>query len=348
MDKFVKILFLTVFSLYFLSGMIQAEEAFPDYYEGIYNKVTFDCYIEFHDEIKEKTLYQSLVKNCISAKDDTAMKMFGDNKEILNEYTDTFDNGIIQKGCYFDDASAFFLSDNTFSYTSCNFKYYSQIGVNNFTVFQEPEGNQKSTVKAKECIGRIESVLEQIGFPSEKFEFFSYSTDAETMRQIEKSYVSEGIISPDQCKPEWMEEDDVCVVYAYQKEQGIPVYTELMSMSSSLAEDIVYNAPVQAICTGKSIESLLVMYIYDFAQNDQQIELMNFKDIAAVVENKYNNLLDETNYTVNAAKLFQMVRHNQKQEYETVPIWYFEISKDTGEKVFTIINAESGKEIYIS
>ena len=66
---------------------------------------------------------------------------------------------------------------------------------------------------------------------------------ADILREIENQYVAEGLLEESKRKPEWTNEDDVCIVYARQTVSGIPVYPELSVMAQRL--HMIRQSPVQ-------------------------------------------------------------------------------------------------------
>lgn len=146
---------------------------------------------------------------------------------------------------------------------------------------------------------------------------------------------------------EWTNEDDVCIVYARQTVSGIPVYPELSVMAQALAYDTPESSPVVAVCSTRGIESLRVYGLYDFQEDGENVPLKGFDEIAATVETKYENLLDESTYTVTRAKFYERAYINEDQQYTAEPIWYLEINDNNSQKYVMLVNAETGKEIYL-
>ena len=57
--------------------------------------------------------------------------------------------------------------------------------------------------------------------------------------------------------------------------------------------------------------------------------------------------MSESTYLVNRAKLYVRVFLDEKQDYKTSIIWYFEVQSDNGKKEVMLVDAVSGKEIYL-
>lgn len=102
-----------------------------------------------------------------------------------------------------------------------------------------------------------------------------------------------------------------------------------------------------AVCSTRGIESLRVYGLYDFQEDGENVPLKGFDEIAATVETKYENLLDESTYTVTRAKFYERAYINEDQQYTAEPIWYLEINDNNSQKYVMLVNAETGKEIYL-
>ena len=114
-----------------------------------------------------------------------------------------------------------------------------------------------------------------------------------------------------------------------------------------MAYDNVDNASVQAVYSSRGIEFLMAQPIYYLEDTGETLTLKEFEEIAGIVEAKFENILNESTYVVNRAKLFQMVRLNENQEYAAEPIWYFEVVEDGISKSVTLVDAVTGKEIVL-
>ena len=111
-----------------------------------------------------------------------------------------------------------------------------------------------------------------------------------------------------------------------------------MSAAKQMADDSPDNAPVQAIYSARGLEELNIDYIYDF-KNEQ--DMVTLKPL----EEKYENLLNDSKYEITRAKLYERVYTGENQKYAEEPIWYFEIVENDNNKTVMLVNAETGKEI---
>ena len=112
-----------------------------------------------------------------------------------------------------------------------------------------------------------------------------------------------------------------------------------------MSDDSPDNAPVQAIYSARGLESLTIDYIYNFKNEQNTVTLKPFDEIASVVEEKYDNILNDVNYEVTRAKLYERVYTGEDQKYAEEPIWYFEVMENGSNKTVMLVNAETGKEI---
>lgn len=188
--------------------------------------------------------------------------------------------------------------------------------------------------------------LTEIGFSEFEFRLESYPVNYKTMEKIE----AERCTSEEeqaQKKEEWTQEDDAYVVYGFQTQDDLPVFHQWMSVFQSMAYDNIDNAVVSAVYSRRGIEQLRVEYVYYLEDTGETLTLKKFEEIAGTVEAKFENILNESTYEVTRAKLFQMVRLNENQEYAAEPIWYFEVVEDGISKSVTLVDAVTGKEIVL-
>ncbi len=186
--------------------------------------------------------------------------------------------------------------------------------------------------------------MADIGFSAFEFQFQVYPLHHQILKKMEERSIKEGSLKEDNKKYAWTEADDAYMVYAFQQNDHIPILHQWMSIFRIMAYDTVDNAPVTAVYSSRGIESLRVSPVYDFKETQKKVELKEFADIAEIVEEKFENILNDASYVVDRAKLFQMVHRNEKQEYLVEPAWYFEIIEDGNSRSVTLINAVTGKE----
>lgn len=111
-----------------------------------------------------------------------------------------------------------------------------------------------------------------------------------------------------------------------------------MNTSRQLAYDTPDSSVIQAIYSKRGVEILSYSgYMYKFDVSDQKINFLAFDDIASVVFDKFNNLLNESTYKITRAKLYERVFLNEAQQMEVSPVWYFEILQDDDTTSITLV-----------
>lgn len=323
---------------------------FPEQYEKVSDsgKISFQCRLELPENLTEPFCSVVSVHGLFCCDHEKAKALFLEGREIEQEWTDPASEGrVIPQFYSFVDGGLLALSEGI-NYTSENAKYYSYINVFNpalTAAFQETPVSFKS---AEECIGELKRIMEELGYSIENFAFASFPVNAEVMEDLEEQYIAEELLSSGNRKESWGPEDDAYAIYAYQTCNMIPVFHEFMSVAKELSYDTPDNAMVSAIYSARGIESVHIWdHIYNLQEEEGRIALKPFEDIAAVVEEKYENLLKDASYQVVRAKLFERVYRNTEQEYTVEPVWYFEVIENNENMLITVVDAETGKEIYI-
>lgn len=330
-------------------SMEEAEYSFPEKYEKTSDsgKVKFNCKLEVSKNIKGQSIGAVDVKGLYCCDREKAWSMFGEGKEVIEKPEISVDEGKVPYDYYlFADDENLGISEGI-TYGSSNSKYYLNIGVqdpDNQAVFKESEVSFKS---GEECIAELKKIIDELGYHSEDYIFGCYPLDFPTMKNLEDQYLQEGYLIEEKRKESWSQEDDAYFIYGYQKYEDIPVFHEMMSIARIMAYDTPDNAPIQAIYSTRGIELLNISNVYSFENGEQQVSLKPFEDIAAVVEEKFENILNDADYEVTRAKFYERVYLNEEQKYEADPIWYFEVVENNTSKSVTLINAETGKEIFL-
>ncbi len=330
------------------ASMENAEYAFPEKYEKTSDsgKVKFNCQLEIPENMKQE-IHVASVEGLYCCDKEKAWAMFGEGKEVIEKSEIPADEGRVPYDYYlFADGESLGLGEGI-SYGSSNSQYYMNIGVqdsNNQAVLEEDKVSFKS---GEECITEIKNTMEELGYHPEDFVFGFYPLNFQTMKTLEEEYIQENYLEEDQQKENWSQEDDAYFIYAYQQNEGIPIFHDLMSIAGIMAYDTPDNAPVQAVCSARGVEFLNINNVYAFSREEEQVSLKPFEDIAAVIEGKFENTSDDAGCEVTRAKFYERVYLDEAQNYETEPVWYFEaVENDTGKSVI-LINAETGKEIFL-
>lgn len=325
------------------------EYRFPEKYEKTSDsgKVRFNCTLEIPDDIKGQSIDAVDVEGRHCCDREKAWSLFGEGKEVIEKHEIPVDQGKASSDYYeFADDESLGI-DEGISYGSSNSKYYLYIGATNSDeqeVFEESEVSFKS---GEECIGEIKTCIDELGYHSEEFIFDSYPLNFQVMKDMEDQCIQDGSLAEEKRKESWSQEDDAYFIYAYQKNGDIPVFHEIMSIARIMAYDTPDNAPIQIIYSARGIELLNINNVYQFHSGGDKILLKPFEDIAAVVEEKFENVLNDAKYEVTRAKLYKRVYLDEKQKYKADPIWYFEVVENEVSKSVTLINGETGKEIFL-
>lgn len=329
-------------------SMEKAEYSFPEKYEKTSDsgKVKFHCQLELPQNMKQ-SIPVIAADGLYCCDREKAWALFGEGKEVMEKPEIPVDKGRAPYDYYqFADGESLSIDEGV-SYGSSNSRYYLNIGVqdpDNQGKFEEEEVSFKS---GEEGIAEIKNTMEDLGYHSEEFIFGFYPLNFQTMKNLEEEYIQENYLKEEQRKENWDQEDDAYFIYAYQQKEGIPIFHELMSIAKSMAYDTPDNAPVQAIYSARGIEYLNINSVYEIHTGEGQISLKPFEDIAAVLEEKYENILNDAGYEVVRAKFYERVFLNEAQKYETEPVWYFEVIENGTGKSVVLINAETGKEIFL-
>ncbi len=324
------------------------EYHFPEKYEKTSDsgKVKFNCQLEIPENMKQ-TMPVAAAKGLYCCDREKAWSLFGEGKEVKEKPEIATEEGRAPFDYYlFADGENLGI-DEGISYGSSNSQYYLNIGVQDSDHQADFEAGEVSFQSGEECVVEIKKIMEELGYPSEDFLFGFYPLNDQTMKNLEDMCVQGGYLEEDQRKEGWSQEDDAYFLYAYQQKEGIPIFHELMSIARSMAYDTPDNAPVQAVYSARGMEFLNISNVYEFDTEEEQITLKPFDEIAAVIEEKFDNILNDSGYEVTRAKFYERVCLNEAQKYETEPIWYFEVKDDHAGKSVTLINAETGKEIFL-
>jgi len=319
---------------------------FPDRYNTEMERVKFQCELEIPEGFTG-LMQDYHVNEQVYCDSNKFYEMFAPESELKEHHTNPVSEGLPEDNTYIFADGTTIASGFQCLYNSINNIYYNQLGVMDSI---EISSNEKlSFAEPETCIEDVNEILRQLGYPADDFFFSWHSLNAQAMEQAEEQLISSGDFPDERRKKGWTSEDDIYVIYAYQKCGTLPVFHEIMSLGRSLAYDTPSGAPVQAVYSVRGLESLLVNNIYAFEKAEKNLHLKNFDEIAKVVEEKFNSILNEADYAVTRAKLYERVYYDEKQNYAVEPTWYFEIIENGNESrtSVTLVNAVTGKEIYL-
>lgn len=351
--KRLQVCVLAVLSILIMGGCktttedeVKQDSCFPETIYMEADRVTVDCELEIDDGSRNQQKQLPGVDGEIYPDAENAYQTYVAGKEVKEEYHDEGSAGLPDRDSYIFLEGGIMSVGPVFSFGTANSKYYSRAGTTKKENVNEYAEHPVSFMSGEEAVEQVKKALKDLGYSEEEFYFSYYSLNWETMKNVESRYADEGLIEADNIKDEWSEKDDAYLVYAFQKASDLPVYHRMMSITHELAFDTVDSAPVQAIYSTRGLEWINISNIYDF-EGENEVQLQNIDSIIQVVTDKYNALLNDSTYLVNRSKLYVRVYLDENQDYKTSLIWYFEVQDDSGKKEVMLVDAVSGKEIYL-
>lgn len=324
---------------------------FPEQYDAVSEsgKVRFHCFVEVPENEIGKTVYETSVTGKRRCDRKTAWNLYSEGKEVDRKHETPADAGREEEDFYIFTDGSFLGTGNGMNYGTDQLKYYTNAGALNADYQERFEQDEVTFKSSQECIEVIKDALEELGYQTQNFIFRSYPLAFDTLKELEEECVIGGYIAEKDRKDSWTQEDDAYVIYAYQINDGIPVFHELMSLSRHMAYDNAGNAPVRAIYSTRGLEEFIAYdQIYDFQTNDTMVSLKPFDEVASVVQDKFESILNDAVYEVTRAKFYTRVYLNEAQQYVAEPVWYFEVIENNSSKSLTLIHAETGKEIFLN
>lgn len=318
---------------------------FPVSYEGGTEKVTFDVTLEIPETFDPSDFYLPKVEGLQCVDQEAATKIGVGDQEVKDQLMYPKNEN------YIADQYYYFLADDT------------TVGIDTgFSIFKEaascyaqaaPQNERDASREtfsfgtAENYIRQIKEMLSAMDYPTEELRFDWFSVNKDEYQELEKQYLAENMIEPDKTKGEWLDSDNVYEIYAWQVYGGLPVFQEYTTTRIGRAFESYQKAQVSATCSEQGILSLTAIAPYKFVPTQEKAEFLPFSDVAAVVEQKYENLLDEAVYTVYRAKLALRIYYDTAQQYAAEPVWYFEARDSDGKETVILVNALTGKEIYM-
>lgn len=310
-------------------------------------KVRFQCEIEVPQDWNGKELPQIVLESVDLGDSEKVYANFVEGKEVIEQYHNPATEQYPEENFYILADGTHVDKGNAFGISTENYAYYGQIGATNPENMERYLSGPEVSVNAEEAVQQVKEALQKAGYAVEELDFQTYPLSAKVSQEIENQYVAEALLEEAKRKPAWTQEDDACVVYARQMINSLPVYPELSVMVQAFAYDTPDSCPVLAVYSTREIESLRVHSLYHFKETEESTALKSFDEIAKTVEIKYENILDEKTYMVERAKFYEYVYRNEAQKYTAEPVWYLELTDDNSERHVMLVNAETGKEIYL-
>lgn len=316
-------------------------------YETESGKVKFHCTVEIPDNFNTQNVHKVAVKGRSFGDQEKAYYEYVEGKSVVETQETFLGEDLPEEKSYRLADDSHVLIGNGFSYGSENAGYYTKIAVRDMDRLETYKAIKVNFASEDEAKDYGKKKMEEIGYPADEFVYQVCPLQWEMSKDFEKQHVEDQLLLEEERKDEWTQEDDAYFIYAYQTCEGLPVFHELMSSNRAFAYDTPDNAPMQAIYSTRGLEFLVIEYVYEFAESEELLTLKDFNEIANNVEVKFDNLLNDTIYEITKAKLFRMVRFNERQEYVAEPVWYFEVMENDTKQSITLINAVTGKEIFL-
>ncbi len=315
-------------------------------------KVKFECELEIPEDFDSLHFYIPKVNGIQAIDTGKAYEKYVKDKDIQETYSYS------TKDKYFDpegkapEENVYILSDGTVIDIDAGFylwKNEKSIYANALRMNERGASHEEFPFKTPgQCIEEVKSTLSEIEYPVDEFKFSWFSMNAEEYEKLEQEYVDSGFMEPEKIKDAWTEADNTYEIYAWQTYGGLPVFPQMMTTRMGRAFEGYQNAPLSATFTEKGMLFLSAQTSYDFEETDEQAVFLDFSEIASKVKEKYDNLLDSAVYKVVRAKLAVRVFYDEKQRYGAEPVWYFEVMDDNGSMSVVLMNALTGKEIYLN
>lgn len=322
-------------------------QTFPTEYksESESGKVIFDVTLDIPENVKnaEIKIYNVNGRQAIAI--EQSKDYFVGDRTIINEETYSYEDMDMELKLYQMDDGTDMSYDDSFCYASANSGYYSRIQINNSDYLGLIDGSRVDFATDEECKDKMKEALHTLGYEAEQFDYYAIPLNHTDLAKLEEQSLKDVLIEEKDKKGSWTAEDDAYVIYAYQKCNDVPVFYEMMSGAKLWATYTIDNAPIIAVYSTRGLEKLNTSFVYHFSETGESVTLKPMEEIAAKVEAKYENLLNDVIYTVDKARLFYMVEEGN--QCTTIPIWHFEITGSDGSTEITVIDAVTGDEIYI-
>lgn len=222
-----------------------------------------------------------------------------------------------------------FATKLSYAFDAYNLDKYDKSGVFDF-------GN------AENALQLVLDELKKYGYEIDSFDYTYFLLDYETMKTEEKH--EEKVGETLDIHSEWSVEDNSYALYINPKEQGVPVY---FGNEFFMEDTDPTMMPVAGLVSANGIAELHINNLYSFEKKDDLYKLTDFDSCAETIANKYGEILSETQYRVERAKLYFVPMLNEKGGYDVKLAWLFEVDLQNGnsDKEYVIIDAENGEEI---
>lgn len=313
-------------------------------YKESYENVQYNCEIVLPVDFNEDELYRGKVNATYCSDYSKALDVLVQDKTIVEEQIYPAEGDIPEWRYYtLEDGTVLGTGDTTF-FTTIN-SYYYEKAFKNIVLEESTDVEQFDFMTVVECEKNLNDLLKAIDLNAD-IAFKNYALNYEIASAWEEHLAHDGTYDTEGYKQNWSEEDNAYLIYGYQEFQNLPVYHELMFLGGNMKYLNADNAVLQAIYTCGGLQKLQVNYLYDFEIMEEKVKLKSFQEIVNTINLRLNGTIENTMYEVKKAVLMQMVKHNQVQGYDVLPVWYVEAESQEGITVI-LVNAETAEEIFI-
>ncbi len=325
---------------------------FPTTYVVDADNVRFNCILEIPEEFDAYNFHVPEITGYSYLDLDKAYSTFVEGNVVKEEYHDppTADYEIAADGYILEDDTTIFLNGGI--------TYYKPNGSTYRTISRATERNAPKDefdfASGEACVQKVKETLAELGCPVEDYRFDWFSTSGEDYSIMEQRAVDDGALDSRYVNQAgWTDNDNAYEIFAWQMYEGLPIFPQIMTTSEKRALENYKKAPISALFTAEGMLDCALLYpTLVFEDTEEKIEFLPFTEIADVIINKYDELLEEegTYHEVTRAKLAIRTYYDEKQEMAAEPIWYFEITDNGSSEISNIIliNAITGDEIYLT
>ncbi len=195
-----------------------------------------------------------------------------------------------------------------------------------------------------------ESILKEFdslgaGLGSEYF-LNMYSLDYETMKENEEVFDMNDEIDKSAYKPNWSSKDNCYYLCIRQSVNGIPVGYKYSDADADINE---CNAPIQLLYSSSGIEFLNIDRMFDFSDKNEDIVLADMDKVSDCIAKKYNDILNESKYSVNKLELHYICIKEGESKYIVHPAWVATMNEigETTHNFQMIIDAQTAEELIL-
>lgn len=321
-------------------------DSFPESYSEQTEKVKFDCQLEVPEDFSAAEFRIPEVKGYATIDPEAIYEKYVEGQTVVEQYLDQPSESN-ERG---DDA--YILEDGTLIGITEGFLYNGpESSVYRNVTRSSEEGASRDTfafASAEDCIQEVKEKLEEIGCPTEEYQFEWFSVSGEEYQAMEQQALEKEELDSRNVNPNgWSEANNAYEIYAWQIYEGLQVFPQLMTTNMRYAFENYTKVSLSAVYTEQGLQCLVLTkppFLLEPA--GEAPGFLAFSEIADVLFRKYEDMLDEEVYTVTRAKLALRTYLDEKQQLGAEPVWYFEVSDGSSEEV-VLVNAVTGEEIFL-